>query len=118
MKKVLKIFPNFNNTISGPIQKLFVHFESEKVKNLHSPREGAYILQSSLVNDRPYWLKEDSMFGIWFDPKDAKWKIGTKNVIGSSLCAVQSNANALWPNEATNWAYDNYTWMTIPEGRT
>ena len=77
----------------------------------HSFREGAYILQSSVVNDRPHWLKEDYSHGIWFDPKDAKWKIGTKNTIGNSSCScsLQSNANALWPNEATNWAYDNYT---------
>ena len=72
----------------------------------HDGKEGVYSLASELVNSKPYWIKENQKFALWFDPEsNSSWNIGAMSDVGTSIYGIASMDNALMPFEATNWEY-------------
>ena len=58
------------------------------VKEKWSSIEGIYILDSSYVNGKPYWLQENGPYAIWFD-KDG-WNLHHESYLGQSLATLRS----------------------------
>ena len=76
------------------------------VSNYHDGKEGVYILASELVNSKPYWIKENQKFALWFDPEsNSSWNIGAMSDVGTSIYGIASMDHALMPFEAVNWEY-------------
>ena len=94
--------------------KLMVILEND-VQICHSGKEGVYILASellqipaaaSLVNSKPYWIKENKRDAIWFDPEsDSSWNIGAMQDVGTSTYNIISTDKTSMPFEAINWEY-------------
>ena len=94
--------------------KLMVNWEND-VPFYHSGKEGVYILASellqipaavSLVNLKPYWIKENKEDAIWFDPEsDSSWNIGAMKDVGTSTYNITSTDKTSMPFEVINWEY-------------
>ena len=87
-----------------------------EVPNYHSGKEGVYILASellqipgpaALINSRPYWIKENRDYAIWFHPEFNSWNIGAMPNAGTSTYGITSTGHSLSsiPCEAVNWEY-------------
>ena len=91
-----------------------VNWEND-VPFYHSGKEGVYILASellqipaaaSLMNSKPYWIKENKKDAIWFDPEsDGSWNIGGMQDVGTSTYNITSMDKTSMPFEAINWEY-------------
>ena len=70
-----------------------------------SSKEGYYILQSVLVNERPCWFQENGGNAIW-RRKNGFWNIGTKGDLRSNaLGDIISSDDVEDPPEALTWEY-------------
>ena len=83
-----------------------------KEKQWTSP--GTYILNDSLVNGYPHWLKTDgSQAAIWFDKVSSSWLVGSKNDLGTKYGGISGpDGNDSYPDEIKQgWRYaENDAW--------
>ena len=67
--------------------------------------DGIYVLNSSSVNGKPYWLQENGIDAIWYD-KQGHWNIGFKSSLGQTKAkATSSISQSKLPHELTPWKY-------------
>ena len=91
---------------------------SGDAKDIHSEKEGIYILSLDLVNGKSYWMQEEGISVLWFDKTFNNWKIGNKAGLGGKTSAFYSNTNVNEPQDATIWNYynnRNKTWIKSNE---
>ena len=77
-------------------------------KETHSRLEGHYILQTDLVNEKPWWL--DDKNAIWAD-EDGWWFIASKEKLGKFAFGLLSTNDVKYPNQALTWEYYNDDWI-------
>ena len=94
------------NSYTGASGNLIVTLDGD-AKLYHSNREGHYILTSTPVNGKQYWIQEQSSNAIWYDKKFRNWKIGDKKHSGTSICSLHSTFDGLGPETTTTWKYWN-----------
>ena len=82
-------------------------------KLAHGIVEGDYTLNSTPVNEKQNWIHIQGSSAIWYDKEFKNWKIGDREVLGSSICFLKSTKNTKRPDEATTWKYanDDEEWM-------
>ena len=74
-------------------------------KKAQPRKEGYYILQTDLVNERPCWFEENGGNAIWHR-KDGYWNIGTKGDLRrNSLGDIISSDDVEDPSVVLNWKY-------------
>ena len=88
--------------------EIFVKLNGE-VKDVHSSKEGSYILGTNLVNGKAYWIHNDSN-AIWCDKGYGYWFIGKIENLGSSKASMYSPDDSVGPLESTYWIYSNDGW--------
>ena len=72
--------------------------------------EGAYILDDSLVNGYPYWLKTGNGHrAIWFDKVGTSWLVGPKKYLGTKRGGIFGpQGKDSYPNEIKQgWRYND-----------
>ena len=88
---------------SGP-KRLKVSFTGA-VKKKWNSSDGIYILSTSLVNGKPYWLQENGSDAIWYD-KNGHWNVGLESKLGQSEAkAISSLSQNSLPHELAPWKY-------------
>ena len=80
---------------------VILHGDAKKDK---ASKEGIYILQTNLVNEKPHWLQENGGSAIWAD-ENVKWSIGYKINLGGIPCGIYSPDNVENPLQALTWKY-------------
>ena len=83
-----------------------------KEKQWTSP--GTYILNYSLVNGYPHWLKSDGSDTIWFDKVYSVWLVGDKEDLGTNTGGILGpDGKDSYPNEIKQgWRYyDGTKWQ-------
>ena len=74
-------------------------------KKAQSSKEGYYILQTDLVNERPCWFQKNGGHAIWHGKK-GYWNIGTKGDLRSNtLGDIISFNDVEDPSKALTWKY-------------
>ena len=59
-----------------------------------SSRAGRYLLQESMVNDNPYWIKSNSISALWYVKEKSTWMFGNIKHLGKNLGGIVSAAPA------------------------
>ena len=78
------------------------------VKERHSDKEGYYILQTDLVNEKPCWFQEDGGNAVWGkNGHTTKWYIGPKEDLGEDMAGISSPDDVENPHQALTWKYWN-----------
>ena len=74
-------------------------------KKAHSSKEGYYILQNDLVNERPCWFQENGGNAIW-RRKHGWWNIGAKGDLRSNRFGdIYSRDYVKDPFQVLTWRY-------------
>ena len=76
--------------------------------------DGTYILEDSLVNGYPHWLKTDRSQAIWFDKANSNWKVYDKEYLGTNTGVISGpRGKDSYPNEIKQgWRYaDRTNWQ-------
>ena len=78
-----------------------------KEKQWTSP--GTYILNDSLVNGYPHWLKTDGNRAIWFNKVTSSWLVGSKSNLGTKRGGISGpDGKDSYPNEIKQgWRYSD-----------
>ena len=77
--------------------------------------EGLYILESDVINGKPYWIQDKAYWikkrgmAIWYEKEDdfESWNIGDIEDIGSSTVFIYSSSYTVGPHETSTWNYFN-----------
>ena len=84
------------------------------VKEMWSTSEGIYILASTKVNGKNYWLQGGGTDAIWYDKAFKSWNLGGLSSLGNSTAKIltsQGTAVNSLPHEVTPWKLSvNGTW--------
>ena len=100
---------NYFSDAQPPPRKLKLILNGEaKIKQ--SNRGGTYTLQLTPVNGNPWWKK--GMFDIWFDERNAKWRFGDDEDLGTNIGGVSGPFGIdQWPNDiSSGWKYYSNGW--------
>ena len=91
--------------------KLAGKAKEEQSKYGREQWEGTYILDDSLVNGYPYWLKTDGSQAIWLDKVSSSWAVGTKENLGTNTGGIAGSLGKdSYPNEIKQgWRYGDGT---------
>ena len=73
--------------------------------------EGLYILESDVINGKPYWIQDKAYWikkrgmAIWYEKEDdfESWNIGDIEDIGSSTVFIYSSSYTVGPHETLGY---------------
>ena len=75
--------------------------------------EGLYILESDVINGKPYWIQDKAYWNkergmaIWYEKEDGfeSWNIGEIEDLGNSTVFLYSSSYTVGPHETSTWNY-------------